>query len=115
MADQGSDSSVRDMGLLQSALAMPSQQFNGVFLHPDIPTMAAAYAFHICTNHPFVDGNKRAALAAMLAFATENGHELAAEPSEVESVILELAEGRMKKERLIGWAIANMPVQTRQP
>ncbi len=57
--NQGGDSSIRDRSLLESAIAMPTQQFGGKYLHADIPAMAAAYAFHICMNHPFIDGNKR--------------------------------------------------------
>ena len=49
----------RDPGLLESAIAQPAQRFGGVFLHEDIAAMAAAYLFHIVSNHPFVDGNKR--------------------------------------------------------
>ena len=65
--DQGGDASIRDPGALDSAVAQPMQQFGGQFLHEDIPAMASAYAFHICMNHPFLDGNKRAATAAMIA------------------------------------------------
>jgi death-on-curing protein len=49
---------MRDRSLLESAIGMPAQQFAGQYLHEDIPAMAAAYAFHICMNHPFIDGNK---------------------------------------------------------
>jgi death-on-curing protein len=58
----GGAGGVRDMGLLASALAVPESSFDGHFLHEDIFHMAAAYAFHITENHPFVDGNKRTAL-----------------------------------------------------
>ncbi len=64
----GGDASVRDTGLLDSALAMPKSQFADQMMHPDIPSQAAAYLFHICKNHPFVDGNKRTALAACEVF-----------------------------------------------
>src|SRR5438034_276334 len=70
--DQGGNPGIRDAALLDAALAMASQQFGGEYLHPDIPAMAAAYAFHVCRNHPFIDGNKRAALAAMIRFLVEN-------------------------------------------
>jgi death-on-curing protein len=56
--DQGGDPALRDRGLLESAMAMPQQQFGGAYLHDSIPAMAAAYAFHVCKNHPFADGNK---------------------------------------------------------
>ena len=61
---------LRDRGLLESAVATPAQQFGGQYLHEDIPAMAAAYAFHICMNHPFADGNKRAATAAISQLRT---------------------------------------------
>jgi death-on-curing protein len=66
---------VRDPYLLSSALAMPSATFDGKYLLRDLYEQAAAYAFHICQNHPFVDGNKRTALAAALVFLALNGIE----------------------------------------
>jgi len=66
---------VRDPELLSSALAMPAATFEGRFLHRDLYQQAAAYAFHLCQNHPFVDGNKRTALAAALVFLSLNGVE----------------------------------------
>lgn len=67
---------VRDPGLLSSALAMPSATFEGKYLHKDVFEQAAAYAFHLCQNHPFLDGNKRTALASALVFLSLNGIEL---------------------------------------
>ena len=67
---------VRGMDLLSSALAMPSASFEGRFLHKDLYEQGAAYAFHICQNHPFIDGNKRTALATALVFLSLNGIEL---------------------------------------
>jgi death on curing protein len=67
---------VRDPGLLSSAIAMPSASFEGRFLHKDLYEQAAAYAFHLCQNHPFLDGNKRTALASALVFLGLNGIEL---------------------------------------
>jgi death-on-curing protein len=64
---------VRDMELLSSALAMLSVSFEGKYLHKDLYEQAAAYVFHICQNHPFVDGNKRTALATALVFLALNG------------------------------------------
>ena len=55
----GGQKGVRDFGLLQSTLAQPEASFAGQWLHEDIFLMTAAYAFHICQNHPFFDGNKR--------------------------------------------------------
>ena len=102
--DQGGDASVLDRGLLESAIAMPRQQIAGHYLHEDIPAMAAAYAFHICMNHPFVDGNKRAATAAMIAFLSDNGWSFEATADEAEPVILQLAAGNIDKATFTDWA-----------
>src|SRR6476661_4333770 len=83
IARYGGSMGVRDLGLLESALAMPQAQFGGEFLHEDIYMMAAAYLFHITKNHPFVDGNKRAGLATMILFLNLNGLKLQADKNEV--------------------------------
>jgi death on curing protein len=67
---------VRDPELLSSALGMPTASFEGKYLHTDLYEQAAAYAFHLCQNHPFIDGNKRTALASALVFLSLNGIEL---------------------------------------
>ena len=64
---EGGLAGVRDFGLLESAVMMPRQQFGGVHLHRTLAEQAAAYLFHLCRNHPFNDGNKRAAVLAALA------------------------------------------------
>ena len=76
----GGSLGLRDAGGLSSALGMASATFGGAFLHPTLAEMAAAYLFHISQAHAFVDGNKRVALAAALAFLALNGHQLVAEP-----------------------------------
>jgi death-on-curing protein len=101
--DQGGDPTLRDRGLLESAVAMPAQQFAGAYLHPDIPAMAAAYAFHICKNHPFVDGNKRAETAAMIAFLAENGWSFDVTADAADAVIVELAAGAIDKTPFTEW------------
>ncbi len=107
IADQGGDPSIRDRGLLESAVAMPQQQFAGEYLHPTIPAMAGAYAFHIAKNHPFVDGNKRAAFSAMIAFLTLNAWKLDADPLDAERTIVGLAAGEIDKDSLISWVMKN--------
>ena len=67
---------VRDLDLLSSALGMPSASFEPKYFHKDLNEQAAAYAFHICQNHPFIDGNKRTGLATALVFLALNGVEL---------------------------------------
>jgi death-on-curing protein len=106
--DQGGDSTLRDRGLLESALAMPAQQFSGQFLHEGIPAMAAAYAFHICKNHPFVDGNKRAAVSAMIAFLSENGWSFDASADEAEPEVRALAASNRDKAEFTNWAKQHM-------
>jgi death on curing protein len=98
--DQGGDVSM----LLESAVATPAQQFAGQYLHHDIPAMAAAYAFHICMNHPFFDGNKRAATAALIAFLSDNGWSFDATADEAEPAILQLAAGSVDKSAFTDWA-----------
>ena len=68
----GGQVGIRDLGLLQSALAMPGASFGQEWLHRDLYEMAAAYAFHLSQNHPFVDGNKRTGLVCALAFLEIN-------------------------------------------
>jgi death-on-curing protein len=91
---------VRDLGLLESALAAPRAAFGGEYLHGSIPEMAAAYLFHLVRNHPFVDGNKRAGLAAAIAFLGLNGLWLEADPGELADEVLGIAEGGVAKAEL---------------
>ena len=93
----GGEAGVRDLGLLQSAIAMPAASFGGAFLHPTVHEMAAAYLFHIARNHPFVDGNKRAALIATLAFLRLNGLALEAPDEELTALVLGVASGEVSK------------------
>ena len=94
---------VRDHGLLDAAVAMPRQQFGGIFLHEGLAAMAAAYLFHIAQNHPFVDGNKRAAVMSALAFLLANGIELSMAPQELEAMTLKVSAGELSKEKLTKW------------
>jgi len=68
----GGSSGLRDAAGLESAVATPQATFGGEFLHASIPAMAAAYLFHICQNHPFIDGNKRTAANAAITFLLMN-------------------------------------------
>lgn len=93
----GGSAGIRDMGLLQSAVAIPQAGFGGEFLHADLFEMAAAYLFHIVQNHPFIDGNKRVGSMAAFTFLTLNGLTLAASETDFELVVLEVARGRLNK------------------
>lgn len=99
----GGSHGVRDHGLLDAAVAMPRQQFGGEYLHEDLAAMAAAYLFHVAQNHPFVDGNKRAAVMAALAFLAVNSVDLAMAPHELEAITLKVAAGELAKEKLTRW------------
>ena len=92
---------LRDRNLLSSALYMPESSFDGKYLHETIPAMAAAYTFHICQNHPFMDGNKRVALASSLVFLDINGYELNCENEILFNEIMGVAKGEVKKDDLI--------------
>ena len=87
--------------LLESAVAMPQSAFGGVDLHVGLPEKAAAYHFHLCANHPFMDGNKRVAVAAAEVFLLINGHELSASDNDVEELTLGVAAGRLSKDQVI--------------
>jgi death-on-curing protein len=97
----GGDPGLRDRGLLESAVAMPQSTFGGVDLHVRLPEKAAAYHFHLCANHPFIDGNKRVAVAAAEVFLLINGPELSASDNDVEELTLGLAAGRLSKDQVI--------------
>lgn len=97
IARYGGAPGVRDLGLLESAVASPRATFGGRHLHATIPEMAAAYVFHLAQNHPFVDGNKRAALAAGIAFLGLNDLWLEADPDELAEAILAVARGGLTK------------------
>lgn len=88
---------LRDIGLLSSALAMPYASFSGELMHADLFDMAAAYAFHLSQNHPFIDGNKRTALASSLVFLDMNGIRISNPQGELFDAMLSIATGRMDK------------------
>ena len=93
----GGTPGVRDLFLLRSALGTPEATFEGEFLHGTIPEMAAAYLFHIARNHPFLDGNKRAALMCALVFLGLNRQSLDAEPDALHALVAGVACGDIDK------------------
>ena len=94
----GGDSSIRDRGLLSSAVSMPMQMFDGEFVHASIFEMAAAYLFHICSNHPFVDGNKRPAAMRALVFLRLHGIECTLTEDQMFELTIQVACGQHSKE-----------------
>ncbi len=93
----GGQESVRDFGLLESALAQPEASFAGEWLHQDLYEMAAAYAYHLCQNHPFIDGNKRTALACALVFLTLHRISFRDAKGVLKNAMLRIASGKMGK------------------
>ena len=99
----GGSYGVRDASRLDAAINMPQAQFGGEFLHTTIFEMAAAYGFHLCQNHPFIDGNKRTAGMVMFTFLKVNGLEPIATEQDYYNTMMAVAEGQMGKEQLAGW------------
>ncbi len=93
----GGDQGVRDLGLLESAIAQPQATFGGECLHKDLFEMAAAYLFHTVQNHPFLDGNKRTGAVAALVFLDINGVEVTAPKGSVYAVTMSVANGQAGK------------------
>jgi death-on-curing protein len=97
IAHYGGSTLLRDLGLLESALAMPAATFGRELLHPSIDEQAAAYLFYLVKNHPFVDGNKRTGLVATLAFLGLNDIRLEATDDELVNLVTGVAAGRITK------------------
>jgi death-on-curing protein len=97
----GGADGVRDLGLLESALARPINKF--AYGETDLAALAAAYGFGIARNHAFVDGNKRTALASMIVSLGLNGMDLDAPQDIATAVVLSLAAGEITEESLAGW------------
>jgi len=94
---------VRDEGLLESAIAQPSQSFGGVELYPTLEEKAARLAFGLAKNHAFLDGNKRVATACMAAVLRMNGRAFRPDAGELLSTMLGVAEGSVTYEALVEW------------
>jgi death-on-curing protein len=88
---------IRDLALLESALAAPTATYEGEFLHGNLYEMASAYLFHLIKNHPFVDGNKRVGLISTIVFLGFNDLALTAEPDALTSLVVGVADGSVSK------------------
>ncbi|HVK86719.1 MAG TPA: type II toxin-antitoxin system death-on-curing family toxin [Kofleriaceae bacterium] len=93
----GGKEGVRDLGLLESAVAAPEATFDGEYLHGTLPEMAAAYLYHLAQNHPFLDGNKRVAAASMFLFLYVNDLELECTEDELVELTLGVASSKVTK------------------
>ncbi|MBX9769896.1 MAG: type II toxin-antitoxin system death-on-curing family toxin [Candidatus Obscuribacterales bacterium] len=99
----GGTHGIRDLGLLQSAIAMPSAGFGGQYLHADIFEMAAAYVFHLSQNQPFLDGNKRTASASAIVFLKLNKIAIKEDQDTFEKLIRQIPDGRAGKSDIAGF------------
>ncbi len=99
----GGAGGIRDLGGLESAVAQPRMSFGGGDLYPSLVEKAAALCFSLALDHPFVDGNKRVAHAAMETFLFLNGNEIDAAVAEQERVMLDLGAGRLSRDEFLGW------------
>jgi death-on-curing protein len=110
VAEHGGSAGVRDQGLLESAMARPQQLHACGDPAPDLADLAAALAYGLARNHPFVDGNKRTAHVAYRTFLALNGADLAATDEEKYVAMVALAEGRFPERDFAGWLRARLRV-----
>jgi death-on-curing protein len=99
----GGSTQLRDAGLLASAVAMPRASSGGVYLHADLIEMAGAYLFHLVSNHPFIDGNKRVGTVAALVFLDLNGIETEIDDDELADLVLALARSEIGKAEVVSF------------
>jgi death-on-curing protein len=102
----GGPDGIRDRGLLESALARPVNKF--AYGETDLAALAAAYGFGIARNHPFVDGNKRTALASMIVFLNLNKLDLEAPEEAATAIVLAMAAGEVGEEVVASWIAAHV-------
>ncbi|MGO8911641.1 MAG: type II toxin-antitoxin system death-on-curing family toxin [Bradyrhizobium sp.] len=103
----GGPDGIRDQGMLESALGRPVNKF--AYGETDLAALAGAYAFGIARNHPFVDGNKRAAFGALIVFLGLNDIDFMVPPESATAMILALAAGEVNEEGLTRWIRDNWP------
>src|SRR3990170_2951275 len=101
--ETGGSHGIRDIALLQSAVARPMATFGSDDLYPDIFSKAAALMHSIIKNHPFVDGNKRTAITAASLFLIRNGFQIKAANKELERFALKAASTNIELEEIAGW------------
>lgn len=103
----GGPSGIRDIGLLESAMMRPLNRYN--YGEEDLAALAASYAFGLARNHPFIDGNKRAAFAAFIVFLGFNGISFRVPPQHATASILALAAGEIDETGFTRWVKENWP------
>lgn len=103
LAEHGGLEGIRDEGLLQSALSRPKNLLAYSESSPDMASLAAAYAYGIVKNHPFVDGNKRTAYVVTRTFLKLNGYDIQASSEEKYQIWIDVAAGKLSEEELASW------------
>jgi death-on-curing protein len=103
----GGADGLRDIGLLESALARPQNKYG--YGESELAALAAAYAFGIARNHPFVDGNKRTAFASIIVFLGLNGIDFDVPSAEATAMMLALAAGEIDEAGLGRWINDSLP------
>lgn len=107
IAKYGGSQGVRDEGLIESAIARPYQTFGGEYLYSTCYEKAAAIAESMIINHPFIDGNKRTGLLAMLAILDENKLEVNTSNDAVYAFIISISTGEIKFDEIVSWLKLN--------
>lgn len=107
LARFGGPAGIRDEGALVSAMMRPVNRWH--YEQADLPELAAAYAFGLARNHPFVDGNKRVAFVAMMLFLRKNGIRFSPPPADATAIMLALAAGQVNEAGLTRWIKDNWP------
>jgi death-on-curing protein len=103
IATSGGDHTILDRTKIESALAQPRMTFGGTSLYPTLAKKAAALGFSLINNHPFLDGNKRTGILAVLAFLWRNGYKLRAPVDKEEAMVLGVASGRVGRDEFARW------------
>jgi death-on-curing protein len=108
IAQIGGSEGIHDRKALESCVAQPRASYGGEDLYPTVAEKAAALGFSLIKNHPFVDGNKRTAHAAMETFLVLNGHEIDAPVDEQAHVVLQVAASALDRDDFIAWLQAHI-------
>jgi death on curing protein len=103
LEDYGGGSGIRDIGLLESAIARPFQTFGGEDLYPDAFTKAAALGESLIINHPFVDGNKRTGIAGLITLLFEYNFKLISSEDDLYNLTINISTGKIKFDEIVEW------------
>jgi death on curing protein len=107
IAEHGGSDGVRDINVIESAIARPRQLMNFEHRRPDMAALAATLAFGLAKNHGFVDGNKRTSVVATETFLALNGRKITASDEQIVQVWTDLAAGRLSQAKLAEWLRAH--------